>query len=123
MWDERSLGERLRRHGFVDIRRAAFGDADDPRFAEVEELSRFDGYLAMQCRKVKPLVLAALLVLLLVPIPAVAQQPPRIDMPMTAGERIAWIVDGTVGPKSLGVGVIAAAWNTAWNMPEEWRQT
>jgi len=51
MWDERSLGERLRQHGFVDIRRAAFGDADDPRFAEVEELSRFEGYLAMQCRK------------------------------------------------------------------------
>jgi len=58
------------------------------------------------------------------PAAALAQQPtPRIDMPMTAGERIHWIVGGTIGPKSLGVGVIASAWNTAWNVPEEWRQT
>ena len=51
MWDERSLTARLRKHGFVDIRRAAFGDADDPKFAEVENISRFDGFLAMECRK------------------------------------------------------------------------
>jgi hypothetical protein len=51
------------------------------------------------------------------------QQTPRIDMPMTAGERIHWIVDGTIGPKSLGVGVLASAWTTAWNLPEEWGQT
>ena len=49
--------------------------------------------------------------------------PPRIDMPMTGAERIHWIVDGTIGPKSLGVGVIAAGWNTAWNTPSEWGQT
>ena len=51
MWDERSLAARLRQHGFVDIRRAALGDSEDPRFAEVEEASRFEGNLAMQCRK------------------------------------------------------------------------
>jgi hypothetical protein len=51
MWDERSLAARLREHGFVDIRRAAFGDSEDPRFAGVEEISRFEGSLAMQCRK------------------------------------------------------------------------
>jgi hypothetical protein len=51
------------------------------------------------------------------------QQTPRIDMPMTAGERIHWIVDGTIGPQSLGVGVLASAWTTAWNIPEEWGQT
>jgi len=51
MWDEKSLAARLRQHGFVDIRRAAFGDSEDPRFAEVEEPSRFDGCLAIQCRK------------------------------------------------------------------------
>jgi len=51
MWDERSLAARLRQHGFVEIRRAAFGDADDPRFAEVEDVSRFEGFLAMQCRR------------------------------------------------------------------------
>lgn len=53
--------------------------------------------------------------------PATSEQ--RIDMPMTASQRIYWIVDGTVGPQSLGVGVIASAWNTAWNFPEEWGQT
>jgi hypothetical protein len=51
MWDEKSLGARLRAHGFVDIRRAAFGDAEDPRFAEVEEATRFEDALAMQCRR------------------------------------------------------------------------
>jgi hypothetical protein len=63
--------------------------------------------------------------MVLAPLAANAQQTPapRIDMPMTGAERIHWIVDGTVGPKSLGVGVIAAGWNTAWNVPGEWRQT
>ena len=62
---------------------------------------------------------------LLIPALAQAQQSdtPRIDMPMTGADRIHWIVDGTVGPQSLGVGVIAAGWNTAWNTPEEWHQT
>ena len=64
------------------------------------------------------------LLVVFTPAVALAQQPtPRIDMPMTAGERIHWIVDGTIGPKSLGVGVLASAWNTAWNVPEEWGQT
>jgi hypothetical protein len=53
-----------------------------------------------------------------------AKPEPRIDQPMTAGERVDWIVDGTVGPKSLFVvGVIGTAWQTAWNTPEEWGQT
>jgi SAM-dependent methyltransferase len=51
MWDERSLGDKLREHGFRDIRRAQFGDAEDRRFSEVEDPGRFDGCLAMQCRK------------------------------------------------------------------------
>jgi hypothetical protein len=51
MWDERSLGSKLREHGFVDVRRAGFGDADDPRFTEVEDRARFEGCLGMQCRK------------------------------------------------------------------------
>jgi len=61
---------------------------------------------------------------LLAPSLAVAQQaPPRFDMPMTAADRLNWIVGGTIGPKSLGVGVIASGWNTAWSVPEEWGQT
>jgi hypothetical protein len=51
LWDERSLAAKLRSHGFTAIRRAQFGDAEDPRFNEVENKARFDGCLAMQCRK------------------------------------------------------------------------
>jgi SAM-dependent methyltransferase len=51
MWDEKSMGEKLRNHGFKDIRRAVFGDAEDNKFHEVEDVERFNGCLAMQCRK------------------------------------------------------------------------
>lgn len=51
MWDEKSMTAKLKEHGFTSIRRAAFGDSGDARFAEVEEKSRFDGCLAIQCRK------------------------------------------------------------------------
>jgi hypothetical protein len=44
-------------------------------------------------------------------------------VPITSAERIHWIVDGTVGPQSLFiVGPLSAAWQTAWNTPEEWGQ-
>jgi hypothetical protein len=46
--------------------------------------------------------------------------PPDIYAPITGTQRVEWIVDGTIGPRSLGVGVIADAWQTAWNTPEEW---
>jgi hypothetical protein len=49
MWDERSMAARLRDHGFVNIRRAAYGDSEDTRFAEVESPDRFVDALAMQC--------------------------------------------------------------------------
>jgi Methyltransferase domain len=51
MWDERSLAARLRQHGFVNIRRAVYGDSDDPRFAEVENPDRFIDALAVQCAR------------------------------------------------------------------------
>ena len=42
-------------------------------------------------------------------------------VPITPAERVHWIVDGTVGPQSLFiVGPLSAAWQTAWNVPEEW---
>jgi len=42
-------------------------------------------------------------------------------VPITTAERVHWIVDGTVGPQSLFiVGPLSAAWQTAWNTPEEW---
>jgi hypothetical protein len=40
---------------------------------------------------------------------------------ITPAERVSWIVVGTVGPKSLFIiGPLAAAWQTAFNTPEEW---
>jgi SAM-dependent methyltransferase len=51
LWDEKSMAKKLAEHGFKDIRRASFGDAEDPRFNDVEEESRFTGCLAMQCRR------------------------------------------------------------------------
>jgi Methyltransferase domain len=41
MWDEASMRRELDRAGFVNIRRANFGDAADPMFAAVEEPTRF----------------------------------------------------------------------------------
>ena len=53
----------------------------------------------------------------------VATKPVTADayVPITTGERVHWIVDGTIGPQSLFiVGPLSAAWQTAWNTPEEW---
>ena len=75
----------------------------------------------------RPATLTFLLAAMLVPLLAAAQPAAkpeaRIDRPMTAQDRIDWIVGGTIGPKSLGVGVIASAWQTGWNVPEEWGRT
>jgi hypothetical protein len=44
--------------------------------------------------------------------------------PVDGAGRIDWIVDGTVGPRSIfGVGVLAAIWQTGFNTPSEWQQT
>jgi predicted SAM-dependent methyltransferase len=51
MWDFDSLSGEMRAAGYVDIRRATMGDSCDPRFSEVEEISRWDGYLGMEARK------------------------------------------------------------------------
>ena len=55
--------------------------------------------------------------------PTAPAQTPTADayVAITPKERVWWIVDGTVGPKSLFIiGPLAAAWNTAFNTPEEW---
>jgi len=51
MWDEKAMTLKLAEHGFTNIRRAAFGDGEDQAFCEVEDKGRFEGCLAMQCRK------------------------------------------------------------------------
>jgi len=54
---------------------------------------------------------------------AVAQPPTPEYTPIDGRQRVNWIVDGTVGPRSLGVGVIVSAWQTGWNVPQEWGRT
>ncbi len=49
LWDEKALMQRLQEHGFREIRRARFGDAEDRKFDEVEDRRRFVGNLAIQC--------------------------------------------------------------------------
>lgn len=51
MWDEKSVVWMLEKCGFQSIRRAAFGDADDPMFQDVEDASRFQWSVAIQCRR------------------------------------------------------------------------
>ena len=77
-------------------------------------------------------MLAAIVVLICAPVSTFGQdsvnasqvqRPLPVDdtyAPITGQQRIEWVVDGTVGPRSLAVGVIAMAWQTAWDTPEEW---
>jgi SAM-dependent methyltransferase len=50
MWDYKAIEPELRKVGFVDIRRAFFGDSTDPMFAEVEEKDRWDNCLGVECK-------------------------------------------------------------------------
>src|SRR5476649_2206368 len=59
--------------------------------------------------------------------PVQTQQPPPTPLtadtysPITGAQRVDWIVDGTIGRKSLfAVGPLATMWQTAFNTPEEW---
>ena len=40
--------------------------------------------------------------------------------PLDRDARVRWFVNSTVGPKSLGGGVISSAWGTGFNNPEEY---
>jgi hypothetical protein len=51
MWDELSVARTLREVGFKELRRAAFGDSEEPMFGEVEEASRFQQALAFEASK------------------------------------------------------------------------
>ncbi|HJZ74092.1 MAG TPA: hypothetical protein VKE51_20270 [Vicinamibacterales bacterium] len=46
-----------------------------------------------------------------------------VYVPINSSQRLGWIVEGSVGPRSLSVGVLSSAWQTAWNTPEEWNRT
>jgi hypothetical protein len=51
MWDYKSLESELQNAGFVGIRRAIFGDSTIPAFLEVEDRSRWDGCLGVECKR------------------------------------------------------------------------
>lgn len=51
MWDYNSMESELRNAGFVEIRRARFGDSADPLFGEVEDRGRWDNCLGVECVK------------------------------------------------------------------------
>jgi hypothetical protein len=48
MWDELSLSQALKRHGFREVRRCFFGDCHDPMFRLVEAQDRFENAVGME---------------------------------------------------------------------------
>jgi hypothetical protein len=52
---------------------------------------------------------------------APAAPPPY--QPIDGGQRLHWIVDGIVGPKSLTVGALSSTWQTGFNTPREWHRS
>jgi SAM-dependent methyltransferase len=53
MWDHSSLAEELNNVGFSSIRVCKFNDCEDDMFKYVEEISRFENAVAIECRKEK----------------------------------------------------------------------
>ena len=53
------------------------------------------------------------------PAPKVEQSP----APINGIERINWIVEGMLGPRSLAVGVISSTWQTSGRIPDEWSRS
>lgn len=51
MWDYKSITKELDAAGFVQIRRAKFGDSLDTKFCEVEDLGRWSNCLGIECTK------------------------------------------------------------------------
>lgn len=51
MWDYEGLRDALDRHGFVSIRRASLGDAEDPAFMQVEDPARWKDAVGIEARK------------------------------------------------------------------------
>ena len=51
MWDYKSISSELETTGFINIRRAKFGDSIDPMFKDVEDEGRWVNCLGVECRK------------------------------------------------------------------------
>lgn len=51
MWDYKSIAQELKNAGFINIRRAEYGDATDTMFREVEDDGRWKNCLGVECKK------------------------------------------------------------------------
>ena len=51
MWDKKSLSEELKKVGFKEIRVCEFNDSDDTMFKYVEDITRFQNAVALECKK------------------------------------------------------------------------
>ncbi|MGZ8160719.1 MAG: class I SAM-dependent methyltransferase, partial [Methylobacter sp.] len=51
MWDYKAISQELLNAGFIEVRRASFGDSLDAMFLSVEEKSRWDNCLGVECKK------------------------------------------------------------------------
>jgi hypothetical protein len=51
LWDFKSFKKELESVGFSNVRRANFRDNNDPMLNDVEEISRWDGHLGIECVK------------------------------------------------------------------------
>jgi predicted SAM-dependent methyltransferase len=51
LWDYKGAKAELEFAGFVDVRRAQFGDSSSPEFNEIEEFDRWEKQLGIECRK------------------------------------------------------------------------
>ena len=51
MWDYKSIEFELKGIGFREIRKAQFGDSAELKFSEVEDSSRWDNCLGVECIK------------------------------------------------------------------------
>ena len=66
----------------------------------------------------------AVIAAVLATVPVCAGQAAAPYVPVTPSERADWIVDGTVGPRSLFVvGVMGASFQTGVNTPSEWERS
>jgi predicted SAM-dependent methyltransferase len=51
MWDYKGIKRELEAAGFVDIRKAEFGDSGDATFNTVEDRERWENCLGVECKK------------------------------------------------------------------------
>lgn len=54
LWDYKSIKQELEKAGFVDVRRAYFGDSSDPYFSNAEDQGRWNNALGIECFKPIP---------------------------------------------------------------------